>query len=106
MELFTVLSLLGKTLAAIYRPVIFGLKRDLRFLSTRCASRRVHFSVCRSTVICPSAAIAVFTGYPAIFAASRFVGKALFCIKILFASGEYKAASAVFANECLVFVHL
>lgn len=90
-----------KTLAAINRTVATGLEGDLSLFATLSTSCGEHFSAGRIAAI----ATGVFTSRAAISAAGRFVGEALFSIKLLLASSEDEFGATVFTVQRFVLIH-
>lgn len=90
------LSLVGKTIAAIYRTIVAGLERNLAGFSAGSAYGIEHLARCSSIV---------FTGVTAGFASLRFVRKSFFLKEILFARGENEFIAAVFAYQRFVLMH-
>ena len=83
--------MLAEAVAAINRTIVFRLERNPRFLSAFRADHREHLAF-----------LAVVTGAAALIAAVAAAGglvlEALLRIKFLFARGEDKLLTAVFAH--------
>lgn len=90
------LSLVGKTLAAIYWAVGSGLEGNCAAPAARCANGVVHFA------LSSAAASVVFTSITAVLAALWLVIESFLLIEILFTRGENKFLSAIFANDSFV----
>lgn len=80
--------------AAIYRAIIYGLKRNLSFVATIGADNREQFTRFVSLLLANGAAATATHG---------FVLEALFGIKFLFRSGEQEFLSTILADESFVF---
>ena len=92
---FLKLSLLCEAFAAINRPVISGLERNLAGFSAGSTNRIVHLALGSS---------GVFAGTAAGFASLRLICKSFFSEKVLLAGSKYEFLSAILACESFVFV--
>ena len=88
---------LGKALAAVDRTVLAGLKGNSGFLTAVCANSGMHLTVSFGCVL---------AGITASFATLGLIHETLGSIEFLFASSENKLRAAVFADKCLILVHV
>ena len=88
----------AEALAAVYRTILAGLERNLAGVAALGANCVEHLTgITLATVSLKlSAALAASLG---------LMLKALLCVKLLRAGGEYEFLIAVFADQCLVCVH-
>lgn len=96
------LYLSSETVAAIYRAVIAGLKRNLAGLSAICTNCIVHLT--RTAVAARITVILAFVA--AGLTALGLVCEAFFSIKLLLAGGKSEFLSAILADEGLVIKHV
>ena len=86
----------GIALAAVNRSVVGRLERNFRFLAALSASRGEELFLGLSGVL---------SGIAARLAALRLVLETALSVEFLLTGGENEFLSAIFAFQCLVFVH-
>ena len=88
--------MLAETIATINGAVVFGLERNLCFLTAIRAGYGKHLPVFAAVAI-------AFAFVAAVAATYGFVLKTAFLIEFLFARAEDEFFSAVLTHECFVF---
>jgi len=100
-RVWSVRWLSSEAVATINGTVVARFKRDLAGVAALCTNCSVHL-----TGVAIAAGVVAFACIATGFAALGFIGKALFCKKLLLAGGESELLSAIFADDGFVVKHL